>query len=116
MGVRRIRPNPETGVVSVSYAVASGRAHSPAGIVEHQLDVVPTVDDEEPVASYRDWNPEDTKIIVYRYGTHGKLYKYGTEVKDKAAALSACKERHGRILVANYTPGRAFFRVFKERK
>lgn len=88
----------------------------PNGAVIVEVDSVPTIDDDEPVASYREWRPEDTKVVTYCYGSTGALYKHGTQVKDKAEAVRLVTEKYGKVLEANHTPGRSFFRVFKERK
>lgn len=75
-------------------------------------DHVPTLDQDAPVATYQDWTDEDTRIVTCRIGNDiypGERY----ETRDEARAATELK--YGRILVANYVQGRAFFRVFKTR-
>lgn len=73
---------------------------------------LPTIDSEEPSNSYEDWKPEDTKIVVCRIAND----KYpGVFYETREEALNATTCMHGRILEANYVPGRAFFRVRKAR-
>jgi hypothetical protein len=73
-------------------------------------DSVPHVAQEVPVASYRDWRKEDTRIVTCRIGND--LYP-GQRYESREEAKVATEMVHGRILEANYLPGRAFFRVMK---
>lgn len=75
-------------------------------------DQVPTADQEVPVASYRDWRQEDTFVV--QCAIANDVYP-GTRYDSRDKAQAAVSAKHGRILEANYTPGRAFFRVFKPR-
>lgn len=77
---------------------------------EYAVDRVPTSDQEAPVASYRDWNPTDTRVVTVRIG-NDLFREERFESRDEARA--AIEQRHGRILEANYAPGRAFFRVMR---
>jgi hypothetical protein len=78
------------------------------GPTEQAVDHVPTADQEVPVASYADWTKEDTRIVTYRISND--LYP-GIRVESRDEAIADVKKNHGAILVANYVPGRAFFRV-----
>ncbi len=79
------------------------------GPAEHAADdAIPTLDQAEPSASYKDWNPQDTRIITCRIAND--VYP-GERFSSRDAALKAITERHGRVIEANYVPGRAFFRV-----
>lgn len=76
-------------------------------------DVVPTVDEAEPVATYPDWRKEDTVVLTYRIGNDiypGKFAETREEAKADATLI------HGRVLEENYVQGRAFFRVLKVKK
>lgn len=74
-------------------------------------DLVPTVDTERPaLATYKDWQDEDTKIVMYRIGNN---YYPGKHAESRDAARADCQLLHGRILAANFVHGRAFFRVKK---
>lgn len=78
----------------------------------YQADHIPTLDNDVPVATYTDWDPKDTRIIVCAIATSaypGERY----ETRDRARAATELK--YGRILEANYVPGRAFFRVYRQR-
>lgn len=80
------------------------------GPAELAVDRVPTVMDETPVATYRDWNPADTRVIRCRISNDlypGERY----ESRDEARAGTIIK--YGPILEANYVPGQAFFRVMR---
>lgn len=81
------------------------------GLTETSADVVPTLDSKEPAASYKDWDPAATRIIACRIANDLYLRDERFESRDEARA--AIQLRHGRILEANYVPGRAFFRVFR---
>lgn len=75
-----------------------------------QVDAVPTVDQEVPVASYPDWTKADTVIKTYAVGN--SIYK-GIPAATREAALAHCQQNFGQVLEANYVQGRAFFRVRK---
>ena len=83
------------------------------GPAEFATDFVPTVDQAEPVATYRDWNMEDTRVVTY--SIRNDVYK-GRPADSREQALADCRLVFGRVLEANYMPGRAFFRVFKVRR
>jgi hypothetical protein len=76
---------------------------------EYAVDRVPTVDADVPLATYRDWDPKDTRIVTCRIGND--LYPRDERFESRDEAYKAVERRHGRILEANYAPGRAFFRV-----
>lgn len=78
----------------------------------YQPKALPTVDQDIPVATYEDWTPEQTRIVNYRIANNYYPGEYA-ETRDKAYAMATVK--YGRILEANYVPGRAFFRVFRQR-
>lgn len=80
------------------------------GPTELQADHVPTVDQETPFASYKDWRAEDTRVITVRIAND--MYP-GVRYESREEALTAVRRAHGRILEANYVPGRAFLRVPK---
>lgn len=74
------------------------------------VDRIPTVDDEQPIAIYHDWIPSQTRVITYAVGDLG--FK-GIRVSSRDEAVAHCTKNHGKILEANYTPGRAFLRVMR---
>lgn len=76
-------------------------------------DVVPTVDSEQPVATYPDWNKEDTLILTYRIGNN---YYTGKQAESREAAKADAIAMYGRVLEENYVQGRAFFRVPRVKK
>lgn len=76
-------------------------------------DFVPHVDQPAPVATYRDWKMEDTCVVTY--SIRNDVYK-GRPADSREEALADCRLVFGRVLEANYMPGRAFFRVFKVRR
>ncbi len=78
--------------------------------VELALDLIPTLDSDSPVATYQTWRPEDTKVITYSIGDAG--YK-GRPAESRDQALADCKLVFGKVLEANYVPGRAFLRVMR---
>ena len=80
------------------------------GPSEVAVDRVPSVNDEVPVGTYIDWNLADTRVIVCRISND--VYP-GRRFDSRADAVEAITREHGRILEANYVPGRAFFRVKK---
>lgn len=82
------------------------------GPSELVIDRVPTVDDEVPTGTYVDWNAGDTRVIVCAIGND--MYP-GRRFATRDAAVKAITAEHGRILEANYVPGRAFLRVKRER-
>lgn len=69
---------------------------------------IPTVDDEEPKATYQTWSKENTEIKTY--AVDNTVYP-GIRAETRDAARKHCTENFGEILEANYVPGRAFFRV-----
>lgn len=80
------------------------------GPAELAPDLVPTVDQEVPVATYCDWRREDTMVVQCAIANStfpGKRY----DTRDEALRETA--KKYGRVLEANYTPGRAFLRVMK---
>jgi hypothetical protein len=80
------------------------------GPTETAHDFIPTLDQDAPVASYTDWRKEDTRIVTCRIAND--VYP-GERFDTREEAHRAITRRHGKILEANYTPGRAFFRVRK---
>jgi hypothetical protein len=82
------------------------------GPSEVSTDHVPTLDQESPGASSSDWKREDTRVIVCRIAND--LYP-GVRYESRDEAQRAVARDHGRILEANYVPGRAFYRVLKAR-
>ena len=76
------------------------------------VDRVPTAGQSVPVATYRDWRPEDTRVIVCRVAND----RYpGSRYETREAARAAVEAEHGEILEANYLWGRAYFRVRRKR-
>lgn len=73
-------------------------------------DAVPTIDDERPVASYKDWDGASTQIIVYRINNN--QYK-GRFARTRVEALAEVTKQYGTPVEINYIRGRAFFRVRK---
>lgn len=80
------------------------------GLTEVKPDRIPTVDQEVPVASYADYDKSETRVVTCRIGND--VYS-GERFESRDEARIATEAKHGRILEANYTPGRAFFRVRK---
>lgn len=80
---------------------------------ELAVDAVPSLDQPAPVATYQDWAPEDTRVVMYAVGNN---YYPGKFAETRDAARIDCELVHGRILEANYIRGRAFFRVNKVKK
>lgn len=83
-------------------------------IAEPNEDHVPTLDqvDSEapPAASYRDWDPKDTRVI--KYSNDPEDLGRGFRIEPTLAqARAACQLQFGRILETNAVPGRWFFRV-----
>jgi hypothetical protein len=92
------------------------------GITEEEAikvaeDFIPTIDqadsDVPPTASYRDWRPEDTKVVTYTNAP--ELYPRDRFAPTLAVARGDCGVTFGRILEVNAVPGRWFFRVMKQR-
>lgn len=82
--------------------------------VEIAEDYVPTIDqadtDKPPVASYRDWRPEDTRVVTY-----SNEPRPGEKYADTLSQARAMAElAYGRILETNAVPGRWCFRVKKQ--
>lgn len=80
------------------------------GLTETAHNFIPTLEQTTPVASYPDWDPADTRIVVCRIAND--VYN-GDRYESRDEAIAATTLKYGRILEANYTPGRAFFRVKK---
>ena len=78
-------------------------------IPEITPDLVPTCDQEAPVATYRDWRAEDTRVITVSLRRGSWTDPEPPRTREQARAEVEAK--YGRILEANYLPGRAFFRV-----
>lgn len=78
------------------------------GVTEVQPSRVPTVDQDVPVADYQAWRPEDTRIVQCRIAND---FYPGDRYESRDEAVKAVMAKYGVIFVANYTPGRAFFRV-----
>lgn len=72
---------------------------------------VPSSDQDVPVADYQDWDPAATRIIQCRISND--LYP-GERYESRDEAIRAVTAKFGRVLEANYTPGRAFLRVFRK--
>lgn len=79
------------------------------GFTDAAQDHVPTMDQETPVASHPDWTRENTRVISCRIAND--LYTKDERFETRAEAYAAITKRHGKIVEANYVPGRAFFRV-----
>lgn len=78
--------------------------------------------DEEPTnptlpgwrpADYRDWRPEDTKVVTYTNNV--EMYPRDRPCVSADAARRECETIYGRILETNTVPHRWFFRVLKTR-
>lgn len=74
-------------------------------------DFVPMMDQETPVASYTDWDPANTRVLTCRIAND--LYP-GERYESRDEAVAAVTRKYGRIYEANYTPGRAFFRIARK--
>jgi hypothetical protein len=72
--------------------------------------LVPSLDQAEPLATYQDWDPKDTKVVVYFIGGSPRGSN-GLWALTRDNALRQAKLTYGRVFEANYVPGRAFFRV-----
>lgn len=84
------------------------------GPTELAVDCVPEADQPDPVATYKDWDAADTRVITCAIGEGSPYPGERFETRDEARHVIAV--RHGRILEANYVPGRAFFRVLRQVK
>jgi len=91
-----------------NYEIPSGSTGETA---VHLTDLIPDVYQEKPIASYKDWSPETTKVITYCLDVEGRFP--GIFAENRSAAEAHCKANYGRIVEANYVPGRAFLRVRK---
>lgn len=80
------------------------------GVTEVQPDLVPSGDQDIPVATYADWDPAQTVVITCRIGND--VYP-GRRFETRDQARTQILAERGRIFEANYVPGRAFFRVPK---
>ncbi len=78
--------------------------------IELELDLVPSLDSDSPVATYKTWRAEDTRVITYSIGDLGYP---GRPAVSRDQALADCKLVFGKVLEANYVPGRAFLRVMR---
>lgn len=80
-------------------------------------DNVPTNDqyaDTPPPVTYRDWDPEATRVVTYFIGGDGSQFDPRKPIKWAATrelARAAVVDRHGRIYEENHLPGRSYFRV-----
>lgn len=75
---------------------------------------VPTMEQEVPVATYIDWKKEDTHVVTFQIGSAGITQRNTVgHCATRSQADAECAKRFGRILEANYVPGRAFYRVMK---
>lgn len=79
------------------------------GFAETHADHVPTMDQEVPVASHPDWTAASTRVISCRIAND--LYTKDERFESRSEAYAVITKRHGKIVEANYVPGRAFFRV-----
>jgi hypothetical protein len=79
-------------------------------------DYVPTVDqadeDKPPPATYRDWVPEQTRVITYTNDL--ERYPRDRYAPTIAKAKAECELAFGPIKETNAVPGRWFFRVARE--
>jgi hypothetical protein len=83
------------------------------GPSEVAVDVVPSMDAQQPVATYRVWRKEDTKVVSCRIAND--LYLRDERFESREEAHRAISVRYGRILEQNFVPGRAFFRVMRSK-
>lgn len=81
------------------------------GLSEVQPARIPTSDQTVPLATYQDWDPAETRIVLCRIGND--IYP-GDRYESRDDAIAGTTQKHGRVLEANYTPGRAFFRVHRK--
>lgn len=82
-------------------------ADGPAEVKESKI---PRADHREPVTSeYPDYKLEETRVISVRIAND--LYPNDPKFNSREEALEWAAEKYGRVLVAQYVPGRAFFRV-----
>lgn len=78
------------------------------------VDVVPTIDSSEPVATYPDWDRERTVVRTYLIGGTNtqvdprKPIRWAPTIE--AARAETVAER-GRIYEETHLPGRSYFRV-----
>ena len=85
-----------------------------AEAVELAEDYVPTIDVPVPQATYRDWLPEETRVVVYT--TDPTTYPKDRPATTRASAKAECELCFGKVLEANYVGERCFFRVRREVK
>jgi hypothetical protein len=82
---------------------------------ELEEDVIPTIDDaaaeQPPPVTYRDWKPEDTRVVVYT--TDPATYPKDRPATTRANARAQAELTFGRVLEANYVGERCFFRVMR---
>jgi hypothetical protein len=72
-------------------------------------DVVPSIDQEKPVAAYPNWRPEDTRVICYT--TDPAKYPKDRVVIDGVSARLECERDFGEVLEVRTVPQRYFLRV-----
>lgn len=77
---------------------------------EIQHDLIPGGEQVFPTATYRDWDIYSTRVITCAIANSPFP---GARYATRDDALAATRLLHGKVLEANYVPGRAFFRVFK---
>ena len=71
----------------------------------------PTVDSDVPRSSdYPDWKMEDTFVVT---ATIANDFYKGRRFESREDALAYYTGKYGKVLGAQYVPGRAFFRVLK---
>lgn len=84
-----------------------------AEAVELAEDYVPSIEDaaltSPPPATYRDWLPEETRVLVYT--TDPATYPKDRPATTRASAKAECELCFGKVLEANYVGERCFFRV-----
>lgn len=83
------------------------------GPTELAVDLVPTVDQAEPAATYADWRPEGTRVIACRIAND--LYRDPRRYESREEALRALTAEFGPPVEVNAVPGRLFVRVRKKR-
>lgn len=74
-------------------------------------DEVPSMDSDEPIATYKTWRKEDTRVVTYCIGVEGLFPGIFAVSVDEA--IKDCSARWGHIVESNYVPNRAFLRVLK---
>lgn len=82
----------------------------PSEIVQDRVPSLDQADEGEPAATYPDYNKRNTRVVCCRIANDAYP---GERFESRDDAHSAITKRFGKILEANYVPGRAFFRVLK---